>query len=71
MDTQALLENLTRIAKLVAPLVPGGGAVVAIAESTLKAIDALGSGDSELAGGRRELEEAVNAHADRTANSLS
>ena len=70
MDTKALIDNLRTIAKLVLPLVPGGGAAVEIAEQALKAIDALGSTDAALGETRAELEAAVNAHADRTAASL-
>lgn len=70
MDTKALIDNLLSIARAVAPLVPGGGAAVTIADATVKAIDALGSTDADLAQSRADLEAAVNAHADRTANSL-
>lgn len=71
MDTKTLIESLTSAAKLVAPLIPGGGAAVEIAENLLKAIRATGSSDPEVRETRAELEAAVNAHADRTAASLS
>lgn len=70
MNIQALIHNLTEIAKAVAPLVPGGGVAVEIAQAAIKAIDALGSSDPALGESRAELEKAVNDHADRTAASL-
>jgi hypothetical protein len=75
--SDALIKNLLTIAQTVAPLVPFGGTAVAIATAAVGAIDAAkasglfgGADASALLEARDALEQRVNEHATRTADSL-
>lgn len=76
MDLMKLGANLLDIAKKVAPLiVPGGAQVLDLANSVVKTINEIKKSLDpailpELEAARDDLEARVNAHVDRTADSL-